>query len=261
MKRRATIALTLMLVLVAALGVGIGIGRHRKSTRVSVGPSDTQAPSVSVTADSTTAPPDSSASPTSTASSSAAPEAPPRTTTSRYVFPVSAGSASYGRSHHDYPAADVFAPCGTPVVAPTSGILSELRRVDAWSSSNDKGATRGGLSFTLLGDDGVRYYGSHLKAVSSSLEPATHIGAGAAIGAVGNTGNAQGTPCHLHFGISPPCPRHEWMVRRGAVYPQPFLDSWRKAGHDSPTAVIERWASANPNACAAAAAQPDAGES
>jgi len=174
---------------------------------------------------------------------------------------VPATSATYGQSHHDYPAADVFALCGSSVVAPTSGTLTELRRVDVWSSSNDTGATRGGISFTLVGDDGVRYYGSHLKAIVSSAVVDTRIDAGQEIGQVGNTGNARGTACHLHFGISPPCPRQEWRVRRGTLYPQPFLDSWRRNGNDSPAAAITRWAAQNPSACESAADLPDAGRS
>ena len=70
---------------------------------------------------------------------------------------------SYGRSHHDYPATDIFAARGCTVVAPVTGRVDEVSTVDRWSSSTDRGADRGGRFFSIVGDDGVRYYGSHLQ--------------------------------------------------------------------------------------------------
>ena len=46
-------------------------------------------------------------------------------------------------------------------MAVTDGVILEVNRVDTWNPKIDAGATRGGLSVSLLGDDGVRYYGSH----------------------------------------------------------------------------------------------------
>lgn len=156
-----------------------------------------------------------------------------------YSFPVSpASSARYGRSHHDYPATDIFAPCGTPVVAVTSGVIQEVSRTDEWSSASDDPAIRGGLSTSLVGDDGVRYYGSHLSEVAPGIEPGARVEKGRQIGTVGDTGNARGSGCHLHFGISPPCGPGDWQVRRGTLYPWPYLDSWRSGGTRSPTQDI-----------------------
>jgi peptidoglycan LD-endopeptidase LytH len=156
-----------------------------------------------------------------------------------YSFPLSPASvARYGRSHHDYPATDIFAPCGTPVVAVTSGVIHEVSRTDTWSSANDDPAIRGGLSTSLVGDDGVRYYGSHLSAVAPGIEPGVRVEKGRQIGAVGDTGNARGSGCHLHFGISPPCGPGDWQVRRGTLYPWPYLDSWRSGGTRSPAGEI-----------------------
>ena len=158
-----------------------------------------------------------------------------------HVFPIQpANVASYGRSHHDYPAADIFAPCGSTVVAPVSGAISEITTVDTWDPKVDDGATRGGLSVTLIGDDGVRYYGSHLSAIDPAIAVGVRVAVGQPVGLVGNTGNAVGIVCHLHFGISAPCGVGDWQVRRGTLQPAPLLDSWRagdKAATPTPTAV------------------------
>ncbi len=110
-----------------------------------------------------------------------------------HVFPIQpANIASYGRSHHDYPAADIFAPCGSTVVAPVAGAISEITTVDTWDPKVDDGATRGGLSVTLIGDDGVRYYGSHLSAIDPAIAVGVRVAVGQPVGLVGNTGNARG---------------------------------------------------------------------
>ena len=44
---------------------------------------------------------------------------------------------------------------------------------DVWDPKVNDGATRGGLSVTIFGDDGVRYYGSHLSAIDPALVRAT----------------------------------------------------------------------------------------
>ncbi len=62
--------------------------------------------------------------------------------------------------------------------------------------------------------------------------------AGSPLGTVGQTGNASTTPCHLHFGISPPGPPGDWQTRRGAVWPWPYLDAWRQGENLSPQAEV-----------------------
>jgi peptidoglycan LD-endopeptidase LytH len=161
----------------------------------------------------------------------------------RYVFPV-VGTVSYAHTHHDYPATDIMAPCGTRVRASTSGVVLEVQRVDLWDSTLNAGPTRGGLSVSILGDDGVRYYGSHLSAVVAGIKPGVRVSAGQSIGAVGQTGDA--SACHLHFGISAPCQRTgDWWNRRGMIWPWPYLDSWRAGGSRSPVAEVTRWVAAH----------------
>src|SRR6185503_8548660 len=62
-----------------------------------------------------------------TAPPTSSPTATSRPRSAGYVYPV-AGRTSYGRTHHDYPATDIFAPCGTAVRAVTDGVVLEVSR-------------------------------------------------------------------------------------------------------------------------------------
>ena len=68
----------------------------------------------------------------------AAPSPTKKQTPMRYVFPV-AGEASFGSSHAGYRATDVFADCGTPVVAVTDGEVLEVSRVDRYDPDGAAG--------------------------------------------------------------------------------------------------------------------------
>jgi murein DD-endopeptidase MepM/ murein hydrolase activator NlpD len=152
-----------------------------------------------------------------------------------YSFPISPDrGVSYGRTHAGYKATDVFAPCGAAYLAVTDGRLDDVNRVDRWDPDTDDPALRGGLWVSLVGTDGVRYYGSHLSAITPDLETGGQVKAGQELGRVGRTGNAAGTPCHVHFGLSPATKTGTWDVRRGLVWPWPYLDSWREGGQRSP---------------------------
>lgn len=157
-------------------------------------------------------------------------------TARRYVFPIAGCSVRYGHSHHDYPATDIFAARGCRVVSPVTGVVDEVSALDRWDPSTNRGADRGGLSFSVIGADGVRYYGSHLTRVL--VRPGQHVVAGQKVGTVGNTGSARGTASHLHFGLSWPTRHGIWWVRRGEVHPWPYLDSWRAGGSRSPAAAV-----------------------
>lgn len=160
------------------------------------------------------------------------------TGTAHYVFPLKC-STSYGRSHHDYPATDVFAARGCRFVSPVAGRVDEVSYTDRWSSSSNRGADRGGLSVSVVGRDGVRYYGSHLERIAPGIKPGAVVGVGTLLGYVGNTGSARGTATHLHFGISWPTRAGVWWVRRGEVYPWSYLDSWKAGGQKSPASAVE----------------------
>ncbi|RIV32603.1 M23 family metallopeptidase [Micromonospora radicis] len=158
-----------------------------------------------------------------------------------HVFPVRARKVAYHPTHSAYPGTDIFADCGEPFVAVTDGTIGEVSRRDRYDKRGPQGPYNGGLSVSVLGDDGVRYYGSHLTEVTEGVEPGVRVRAGQQLGTVGRTGNANNV-CHLHFGISPPCPGEDgWWIRRGVVWPAPYLDSWRRGGNREPAAEVTRW--------------------
>jgi hypothetical protein len=108
------------------------------------------------------------------------PVAGPTSFTDTWLAPRSGGRLHQG--------VDMFAAHGTPVVAPVAGIAEQSR------------STLGGLGFRLWGDDGNFYYGAHLASFGPHWG---RVEAGTLLGYVGNTGNARGTPPHLHFEIHP----------------------------------------------------------
>ena len=146
-----------------------------------------------------------------------------------YVFPLQpvdyVGFAE-GTASHGYPATDIFAPVGTKFVAVTDGIVDFVSYEDTWDPAADDPSVRGGLAIAIVGDDGVRYYGSHLSAIAEGITPRVRVSAGQLLGLVGKSGNARNTDSHLHFGISRPTTPDDWKARRGQVDPYPFLLAW-----------------------------------
>ena len=156
-----------------------------------------------------------------------------------YVFPIVGCDYTYAKAHHDYPATDILAKAGCRYVAATSGVIDEVNRVDSWSGKTNLGVDRGGLYVSFIGDDGVRYYASHLRTIPLSIQPGVVVKAGRFLGTVGATGSARGTKPHIHFGLSWSTPPQTWWVRRGMVWPWKYLDAW-KAGKDlSPAKEVE----------------------
>jgi murein DD-endopeptidase MepM/ murein hydrolase activator NlpD len=111
------------------------------------------------------------------------------------------GARSEGRKHQGI---DIFAKCGTPVLSSTEGIVMQV------------GTNRlGGLVVWVMGPGGQRHYYAHLDRYAD-VEAGMRIEAGRVLGYVGNTGNAQGTPPHLHYGV---------YDIGGAINPYPLLDA------------------------------------
>ncbi|MEU4688989.1 M23 family metallopeptidase [Actinoplanes sp. NPDC023714] len=161
--------------------------------------------------------------------------------TVKHVFPVKAKNVSFHKTHSGYPATDIFAACGKPFVATTSGVVLEVSRVDKYRKGMKDGPYNGGKFVSIQGDDGVRYYGSHLSSVTKGIKKGVKVKAGQSLGKVGKTGNASGV-CHVHYGISPPCKKAgDWKVRRGVVWPAKYLTSWRKGGNKSPAAAVKAY--------------------
>jgi murein DD-endopeptidase MepM/ murein hydrolase activator NlpD len=157
-----------------------------------------------------------------------------------YVFPVADCAVKYVRAHHDYPATDILAKKGCSVVAVTNGVVDFVAPKDLWSGKTNLGQDRGGLSIAIIGDDGVRYYGSHLSKIESGISVGVRVVTGQKIGEVGTTGSAKGTAPHLHFGISWPTTPDDWKVRRGKVSPFNYLNAWKAGTDKSPVVEVEK---------------------
>ncbi len=160
-------------------------------------------------------------------------------TTFEYVFPIQDADVSYGKSHHDYPATDIFCAEGSPFVAVTSGVVTILIPEDTWDPKQNDPALRSGLAVGIIGDDGVQYYGSHLSAIAEGLTLGMRVQAGDLLGYTGKSGNARNTPPHLHFGISRPTDPDDWRVRRGEMNPYEFLQAWRAGKPLQPVFDVE----------------------
>ena len=111
-----------------------------------------------------------------------------------YVFPVGGGPSriSVGHTHHDYPAADIAAPAGSPVYALADGVV-----VKAWDSIDPLC----GIGLRFRTDDGQTWAYCHLSYKEPSVVTGTPLTAGALIGLVGSTGHSTGP--HLHLGLIP----------------------------------------------------------
>jgi murein DD-endopeptidase MepM/ murein hydrolase activator NlpD len=155
---------------------------------------------------------------------------------------VAGCKVNYARAHHDYPATDILAKQGCKFVSPIDGVVDEVNRTDMWSGKTNLGIDRGGLYVSVIGTDGVRYYGSHLRTIVKSIEPGVSVKAGQILGTIGSTGSARGTSPHLHFGISWPTPTQAnvWWVRRGAVLPWKYLDAWNAGKDLSPVKAVAK---------------------
>ena len=91
-----------------------------------------------------------------------------------------------GRRHEGI---DIFAPRETPVVSTTRGLVTRV-------GTN----TLGGQVVWVLGPGLEWHYYAHLDRFSD-VHPGDIVNAGDVLGYVGRTGNARGTPFHLHYGI------------------------------------------------------------
>ena len=85
---------------------------------------------------------------------------------------------------------DIFARRGTPVRSATAGVIADVR---------DGGL--GGRQVWVIGPARERYYYAHLENWAEGLARGQVVQAGDLLGQVGDSGNARGTPPHLHWGI------------------------------------------------------------
>ena len=112
---------------------------------------------------------------------------------------------------------DIFAPNGRPVIAPTSGLIVYRGTI-----------AKGGNVLLMLGPKWRFHYFAHLA--SSDVERGAWVQRGQRIGAVGNSGNAQGKPPHLHYTIASLFPR-PWAYTTGT-------QGWKRMNFIDPTTII-----------------------
>lgn len=105
-----------------------------------------------------------------------------------------------GRKHEGQ---DIFAPKGTPILSATSGYIYKIGENNL-----------GGQTVSVIGSGGRVYYYAHLDAYARGIEVGDRVTTRTVLGYVGTTGNAQGTPPHLHFGV---------YTLNGAINPLPLL--------------------------------------
>ena len=145
----------------------------------------------------------------------------PKLTRGGYVFPVY-GPASFTNTfrgprastgwHHGE---DIFAPLGAPVLAVADGTVFSV----GW---NDVGGNR----LWLRDRYGTEYYYAHLSAFSPAAVNGARVTAGTVLGFVGTSGDAEGTPPHLHFEIHPAALKP--LGYDGVIEPYPFLLAWER---------------------------------
>ncbi|MGI9552592.1 MAG: M23 family metallopeptidase [Aurantibacter sp.] len=109
---------------------------------------------------------------------------------------------------------DIFADKGTDVIASTNGIVIYTHE-----------GGKGGKSVMMLGPKWRFHYYAHLDEIKTF--PLKPIKRGAVLGTVGDTGNAQGKPPHLHYAITTPFPYPK-------LYDSTAVQGWKKMFHLDP---------------------------
>ena len=128
-----------------------------------------------------------------------------------YVFPVGGGPerVSVARTHHDYPAADIAAPQGSPLYALANSVVEA-----AWPAPT--GAC--GIGFRIRLDDGPVYVYCHLSYLEPQVVAGAALAAGAPVGLVGSTGHSTGPHLHLQYSPAVAYPQEErWFRSFGGV--------------------------------------------
>lgn len=94
----------------------------------------------------------------------------------------------FTKPHHDYPAADIPVPTGTPIYSVTSGAV-----VSITTGGNC------GIGVVINGDDGAQYTFCHGLGGSHAVAIGDDVSAGQLLMSSASTGNSTGP--HLHLGI------------------------------------------------------------
>jgi murein DD-endopeptidase MepM/ murein hydrolase activator NlpD len=130
----------------------------------------------------------------------------------RYDFGGAGAGFGSGRAGHSHQGHDVFARCGTPMVAARGGRIQANRYHHAAGHYVVIDATGTGTDYVYM----------HL-ARRSPFRRGDKVATGQRIGAVGDSGNARG--CHLHFELGSAPGYYEG----GRPFdPLPALKAWRR---------------------------------
>ena len=137
-----------------------------------------------------------------------------RLLSNRFVFPVGGRTTIGGpfgsfRQIGAHQGNDLFADFGTPVVAAADGTLAKVGSLPI-----------SGNRLWLEADGGDEFFYAHIASFAPAAVNGRHVEKGTVLGYVGNTGDAEPTPPHLHFEIHP--------NGGDAVDPNPFLVAWQK---------------------------------
>ena len=166
----------------------------------------------------------------------------PKLTAGHYVFPVYGASSyidTFGAARSDvsyHHGDDIFGQLGQPLVACADGTLFSV----GWNKI-------GGNRLWIVDSQGNQFYYAHLSAFATTAVNGARVRAGQVIGFMGHTGDAEGTPVHLHFEIHPVSLLY--LGYDGAVDPTPYLDAWRHQ-QDLPFPVAGGWAPTVPGGTA-----------
>jgi murein DD-endopeptidase MepM/ murein hydrolase activator NlpD len=157
----------------------------------------------------------------------------PKLTAGHYVFPVYGASSyidTFGAARSDvtyHHGDDIFGQLGQPLVACADGTLFSV----GWNKI-------GGNRLWIVDAQGNQFYYAHLSAFATTAVNGARVKAGQVVGFMGHTGDAEGTPVHLHFEIHPVSLLY--LGYDGAVDPTPYLDAWRHQ-QDLPFPVAGGW--------------------
>jgi murein DD-endopeptidase MepM/ murein hydrolase activator NlpD len=135
-----------------------------------------------------------------------------------YVFPVGGGPGAVfvGRTHHDYPAADIAAPEGSQLYALSDGTVT-----DAWPAGNGNC----GVGFTIATTDGLTWTYCHLSYLEPTVAVGAALAAGQSVGLVGHSGHAEGPHLHLQLQPATGYPQDEAWFQSFAGTAYSWLDS------------------------------------
>lgn len=106
---------------------------------------------------------------------------------SLFPSPITIPTTHWDDGQYPGYAADIFAACGTPVLAPFDGEARPLN------------FNAGGYTNRVIADDGTTVYLAHL---ADGGRVSGRVSAGQVVGYVSDSGNAKAAGCHLHLAVN-----------------------------------------------------------